>query len=114
MRTFPGYAKGFVSAFVSILVLTQAVSGQASGDRGRPLPAKATISAHGKLPLSFEPNRGQAGATTDFVARGQGYTLSLNASASTLALHRGRTMARRDGVEPGAGAAAPPACPPRS
>lgn len=38
------------------------------------------------LPLRFEENRGQAGREALFVARGQGYTLTLEATRSTLAV----------------------------
>jgi hypothetical protein len=48
-----------------------------------PTFAKAT---YGKIPLSFEPNRGQAGAGTLYLARGNGYLLSLEPSGSTLML----------------------------
>ena len=45
-----------------------------------PQPGAATEQAresYGRLPLSFEANRGQAGEAADFVARDAGYTLSL-------------------------------------
>src|SRR5258708_990236 len=45
-----------------------------------------TLETYGKLPLSFEPNRGQAGAGTLYLARGNGYLLSLEASGSTIRL----------------------------
>ena len=38
------------------------------------------------LPLSFEPNRGQAGPGTLYLARGSGYLLSLEASGSRIIL----------------------------
>jgi hypothetical protein len=47
-------------------------------------PAAATtrsalVSGYGKVPLGFEPNRGQAPAEALFVARASGYTLGLTA-----------------------------------
>lgn len=39
---------------------------------------------YGKLPVAFEPNRGQAPGATDYVARGQGYVLSLRPSRTEL------------------------------
>jgi hypothetical protein len=44
------------------------------------------LGAYEKLPLSFEPNRGQAGAGTLYLARGNGYLLSLEASSSKITL----------------------------
>jgi hypothetical protein len=45
-----------------------------------------TLATSGKIPLSFEPNRGQAGAGTLYLARGNGYLLSLEASRSKIML----------------------------
>ncbi len=45
-----------------------------------------------QLPLSFEPNQGQTDQAAQFIARGQGYTLYLNASEATLALRGGRNQ----------------------
>src|SRR5881296_4202100 len=42
--------------------------------------------AYGKLPLSFEPNVGQAAAPVDFLARGAGYALFLSQGDAVLAL----------------------------
>jgi hypothetical protein len=64
-------------------------------DRAKPgLPA-ATVSAagvreaYGQLPLAFEQNRGQTDETTNFRARGAGYTLSLSPTEATFLLARG-------------------------
>ncbi len=46
------------------------------------------LEAYGNLPLSFEPNRGQVRGTTEFLARGRGYSIALNAWQATLALHQ--------------------------
>lgn len=43
------------------------------------------------LPLSFERNRGQADAKTEFVSRGQGYTLLLSANEAVLSLRGERS-----------------------
>jgi hypothetical protein len=43
--------------------------------------------AYGKLPLSFEPNLGQANSQVQFLSRGEGYTLFLTGDAAVLALH---------------------------
>jgi hypothetical protein len=42
--------------------------------------------AYGRLPLSFEANRGQADDKVDFVSRGNGFTLSLTPSEAVLNL----------------------------
>ncbi|MEA2452317.1 MAG: hypothetical protein QOG04_1027 [Actinomycetota bacterium] len=41
---------------------------------------------YGNLPISFEPNVGQAPGRYDFVARGQGFGMAINATGATLAL----------------------------
>jgi Beta-propeller repeat len=46
----------------------------------------AAVSNYGKLPLSFEPNRGQAASGTQYVARGSGYLLSLEPTGSRILL----------------------------
>lgn len=43
--------------------------------------------SYGKLPLSFEPNKGQAHRSVKFVSRGSGYVLFLSAAKASLALH---------------------------
>jgi hypothetical protein len=42
--------------------------------------------SYGRLPLAFEPNRGQADPHAEFVARGEGYRLTLAAGEAVLAL----------------------------
>ena len=42
--------------------------------------------AYGQLPMSFEANRGQAGESVNFVARGAGYTLALSPTEATFLL----------------------------
>ncbi|HEX6126340.1 MAG TPA: SBBP repeat-containing protein, partial [Pyrinomonadaceae bacterium] len=44
--------------------------------------------AYGKLPMSFEPNRGQTDESVRFLARGQGYSLFLSHNGATLSLQR--------------------------
>jgi hypothetical protein len=46
------------------------------------------IEAYGKLPLSFEQNRGQANASIDFVARGPGYAVALSPTQASFALRK--------------------------
>lgn len=48
---------------------------------------------YGKLPLSFEANRGQSDKQVKFLSRGHGYTLFLTGNEAVLSLHRsGRTL----------------------
>ena len=57
----------------------------------------------GDIPLSFEANQGQAGGSTQFLARGRGYSLSLNRDGVVLALgrHRGpRATTEPEAVRP--------------
>ena len=41
---------------------------------------------YGKLPLAFEPNRGQANRSVKFLSHGSGYLLTLSSTEATLAL----------------------------
>ena len=53
-----------------------------------PSPAKAKVAPnYGKLPLSFEPNRGQVDPSVQFLARGSHYSVLLQPSAATLVLN---------------------------
>jgi hypothetical protein len=53
--------------------------------------------AFGKLPLSFEPNHGQAGKRTRFMAHGSGYALQLTATEAILSLRKERAAADSSG-----------------
>jgi hypothetical protein len=44
--------------------------------------------AYGKLPMSFEPNRGQADRRAKFLSRGAGYNLFLTRTEASLALYK--------------------------
>jgi uncharacterized protein (TIGR03437 family) len=72
--------------FISISTSAQAPS---------PLSRQVTAS-YGKLPLSFEPNRGQTDARVQFVSRGAGYAIFLSPASATFSLHRPATAVRRD------------------
>jgi hypothetical protein len=50
--------------------------------------------AYGKLPLSFEPNRGQADGRVKFLSRGQGYALFLTPTEAVLSLRKGDIRSR--------------------
>ncbi|MEP7342175.1 MAG: SBBP repeat-containing protein [Acidobacteriota bacterium] len=54
--------------------------------------AKASaVEAFKKLPLNFEANQGQVSSSTEFLARGRGYTLFLADAKATLALRSAAT-----------------------
>src|SRR5215469_16442766 len=58
------------------------------------------VRAYGNLPLSFEPNTGQADARVRFLSRGPGYTLFLTSEEAVLALPASQgTTARSAGRE---------------
>ncbi len=50
---------------------------------------QALSSAYGRLPLSFEKNRGQSDRRVSFVSRGSGYALGLTERGAMLSLARG-------------------------
>src|SRR5580698_5349474 len=56
--------------------------------------------AFGQLPLSFEPNRGQADPRVQFVSRGPGYTLYLTAAEAILSLQRQSVAMQLLGANP--------------
>ena len=56
--------------------------------------ALAASSNYGKIPLSFEPNRGQADSKTLYLARGNGYLVSLQSSSSRILLRKGGKSAQ--------------------
>jgi hypothetical protein len=73
------------------------------------LPAKSSpnqsganlVNSYGRLPLSFEANRGQTDPQVKFVARGQGYTLFLTRRAETVLVLR-KPAPQRDLLKPAA------------
>ncbi len=73
------------------LALSHVANGR--GLASPPFPGSATrarlVRVLGQLPLSFEPNRGQAPRDVQFLARANGYTLFLTSRGSVLALSRG-------------------------
>jgi hypothetical protein len=66
-----------------------------SGAAARTEPALLPLikDSYGKLPLSFEANRGQTARQVKFLARGPGYTLFLTGDAAVLSLHRQKANA---------------------
>jgi hypothetical protein len=70
------------------LLLTVAATACASAQSGATqLPSGASVSAnYGKLPLTFEANRGQVDAHVKFVSRGPGYSAFLTSDGMVLSL----------------------------
>lgn len=62
--------------------------------------AARAAQSYGQLPLSFEPNRGQADARVGFVARNSAYSLYLTADEITFAL---RDTTKKEGLKEEAG-----------
>ena len=56
---------------------------------GASSPRVVAAESYGKLPMQFEPNRGQAGPQTRFLARGRGYALYLTDTGATMAARNG-------------------------
>lgn len=75
-----------VLALAAATVLSTLVVGAGPRAASPPLhePTPAPIAAYGKLPLTFEPNIGQAPAGIDFLAHGPGYTLALAGGSALL------------------------------
>jgi hypothetical protein len=59
------------------------------------------VNFYGRLPLSFEANRGQTDPQVKFVSRGQGYTLFLTHSGEAVLALRKPTP-QRDPLKPAA------------
>jgi len=72
-----------------ILVAVNGISfGQQQASGSPPADLRAA-KIYGKLPLSFEANRGQTGAQADYLARGAGYSLFLTGAKAVFAFsHR--------------------------
>ena len=85
----------FQSSLISKGMLNAPLHGLAAGGSLQPslaaVPEAAqsqVLEAYGKLPLSFEVNRGQADRQVKFVSRGSGYSLFLTPTETVLALHK--------------------------
>jgi hypothetical protein len=71
-------------------------------------PAPRTHTRYAKLPMRFEPNRGQSDERVRFLARGNGYALFLTAKEAILALRSGQPRSGTAGPVPYAAADVPP------
>jgi len=77
--------------------LGAASAGLLSLDPGADKPSKSAAQVRAgldkqfaRLPLRFEPNRGQASSAVDFLARGPGYSMALGPNGAVLALSAGK------------------------
>jgi hypothetical protein len=78
-----------IAGAATILALP-ALGGAEAKRQPAPPAAKARIvETYGKLPLSFEANRGQTNQDVRFLSRGRGYTLFLTCDGSALSLKHG-------------------------
>jgi hypothetical protein len=70
-------------------------TGTAAAQRAR------IVASYGKLPLSFEANRGQSDARVKFLSRGNGYALFLTPTEAVLSLrhHHPNPFARKAGAQ---------------
>ena len=70
--------------FFALILVCCAVSVDADASKSS-VSSRSTIARNfGNLPLSFEPNQGQASARVKYLAHGPGYTLALSPSEATL------------------------------
>jgi hypothetical protein len=68
----------------AMLVFAAVVPGAPAATK--PVNENRLLDSYGKLPLSFEPNQGQASAGVKFLSKGHGYTLLLTDNSAILAL----------------------------
>lgn len=87
-----------ISVLASLVWLnTTLAERQVSVDRtvaGSPAAVERLSQTYGKLPLSFEVNRGQRDGRVKFLARGDGYALFLTGQEAVLKLRSGKPEAR--------------------
>ena len=73
----------------SLLAFAVAIAFSFHAQAAQPAQAAAASAEYGKLPLSFEANRGQAAPEVKFISRGYGCSLFLTGSEAVLALTEG-------------------------
>jgi uncharacterized protein (TIGR03437 family) len=83
--------------FPVVALFIAGVAGSGSGIAAS-LPSHQIVENYGKLPLSFEPNRGQTDAQVQFISHGTGFTIFLSPASATFALRRtaGSAVIRMD------------------
>ncbi|HEV2470716.1 MAG TPA: SBBP repeat-containing protein [Candidatus Sulfotelmatobacter sp.] len=60
---------------------------------GQNVPPRSPVAGYGRLPLTFESNRGQASPQVDFISRGPGYRAYLTGKGMVLSLRAGEATA---------------------
>src|SRR5215469_5163538 len=91
---FPALPQLFLLWTIFTMLVSVRIHAQAAPAQS--VSGTATLSQHhqavaedfGKLPLSFEANQGQSARPVKFLARGDGYALSLTGSSALLSLSR--------------------------
>jgi beta-propeller repeat-containing protein len=87
-----------LALLISILWMGQSILSGFTIHADNSIPAKPSVNtdqaarlaeAYGKLPLSFEANRGQLDPHVKFISRGSGYALFLTSHEAVLSLSRG-------------------------
>jgi len=84
-----------ILAFATLAISDSCCTAQVPGPNATSRPA----AAYGRLPLSFEANRGQTDSHVQFMARGNGYALFLTAGSAVLALNDPATCRQSGAAE---------------
>ena len=85
-----------VAVALAAMSLLCAAATPAQAEATDPSRAIAVAGAYGKLPLTFEINRGQAEPSVHFLARGVGYQMLLTADAAVIKLQAPRPEGSND------------------
>ena len=95
----PFSTRGWLMTGLLLASLLVDCAGAKAGTASAPAPAVAAKHAaanYGKIPLSFEPNRGQTDASVKFLSRGSGYSLFLTKDEVVLNLERQQAATQGD------------------
>ena len=87
----PFPSRGWLISRILLASLLLDCAGASAGTASAPAPsdaAKLTAANYGKIPLSFEPNKGQTDPSVKFLSRGSGYSLFLTKDEVVLNLER--------------------------
>src|SRR5947208_617877 len=80
---------------LALCALIAAVAYAASPRHAHASPRRPPIRFAFRLPVSFEPNQGQAASGVRFLTRGRGYTLQITDSGAELSIASGDALRRR-------------------
>jgi hypothetical protein len=93
-----------VYGLIAASAVTSLAEGPASQPADNPAAKKAQVAQnYGRIPLSFEANRGQADKTVKFLSNGSGYSLFLTDSSAVLALTKPEVSSAKPGDTAGKG-----------